>query len=1013
MKNKTFRFLLLSLLAVLLLCCSCTNRQEEDYGIFEQKDGTLLLQIPGDTDGSIEEIPVIRYSAADFNDYQIIRGETAAAGEVTAAQLVREAFRPAVQLSLSTDWVKRGESAPTGTKEILVGVTNRPETLSSYGTMRRDDYSICYENDRIVICGGSPAASVRAAEVFSRYFIDADTASFVLPASGEYRYNAQYLCDTYLLNGVSIRDYTVSGNRETNSAVSFLKTYIADMTGYTALGDGSGTCEIRLLTGETEGICSVSVTGNRITVTSKQENSMLAVRYFLSQLEKDGGINMNERSRNYRTEVGNSTLTNDMLLAAEPSVIYLSPDGSDETGNGSIEAPLASLKAAKEQMGKLTRTSVGNVVLCLRGGDYVMTEGVTFDGGDSGRDGAPFTICAYEGEQVRLIGGIWVDPALVRTAENQEIISRVIDKRAAEKLYQIDLSSLVEKIPDYYCFGHEESDAKLPMEIYVNGKALDRSRYPNNIPGEGYLRTTAKVKDNIDGSKTIVLDTDAAKRMKLWSENAADDLYLFGFLAWDWTNEVYDAKLLDRANAAVTLLGGTNSYFSSITGDKRYYFFNLPEEIDVPGESYIDRKARIVYYYPHQDSANADIYVSTLTEPMLTFSDTEHVIIENIAFSYTRGNAVTAKNVSDFTMKNCEITHTSSNAATFTGKKITVTGCQVYDTASGGFFFRGGSRAELVPSETRIENCVIHAVNRDQKTYQPGIEASAMGMVIANNQLYDCVHQMIAVHSNDIVIEYNEIFDCVKEAADMGAIYFGRDPSLMGTVIRYNYFHDIGNRYGGIGQQSIFIDDGNNGAVIFGNIFLRGTYDTGAVKTHGAQFSEMKNNIFIEMPAAYQNADWRGLAPDGIAQLRWIQWIYDRGESDQHNIVAKISENKFDSDLWREHYAGTIWAQVYDYIDSEHIKERCELSKAEFDTWALEHAPRNTNILSGNVFIDIDKLYTGGSCVCDENLVLETGKGLFRSFGQDFTLTEEGLAVIRASIPTFEEIPFDRIGPLK
>ena len=69
----------------------------------------------------------------------------------------------------------------------------------------------------------------------------------------------------------------------------------------------------------------------------------------------------------------------------------------------------------------------------------------------------------------------------------------------------------------------------------------------------------------------------------------------------------------------------------------------------------------------------------------------------------------------------------------------------------------------------------------------------------------------------------------MTNSSDMGAIYFGRDPSLMGgTVIRYNYFHQIGNKYGnvgnkhgGIGQQSIFIDDGNTAAEIYGNVFWR------------------------------------------------------------------------------------------------------------------------------------------------------------------------------------------------
>ena len=46
---------------------------------------------------------------------------------------------------------------------------------------------------------------------------------------------------------------------------------------------------------------------------------------------------------------------------------------------------------------------------------------------------------------------------------------------------------------------------------------------------------------------------------------------------------------------------------------------------------------------------------------------------------------------------------------------------------------------------------------------------------------------------NDQVIEYNHVRHVAVETADMGAIYCGgRDwLSPRGSVIRYNYFHDI------------------------------------------------------------------------------------------------------------------------------------------------------------------------------------------------------------------------------
>lgn len=393
---------------------------------------------------------------------------------------------------------------------------------------------------------------------------------------------------------------------------------------------------------------------------------------------------------------------------------------------------------------------------------------------------------------------------------------------------------------------------------------------------------------------------------------------------------------------------------------------------------------------------------------MFSFDGAKHIVLDGLTFAYTRGKAVNVNGADNFTMKNRTISHTSDNAASFTGSRITVSGCHIYDTARGGVFVTGGDRTNLISGESIVENCEIHSVNRAEATYNPGISASSFGMIVRNNKLYDSIHEMIAVYSNDIVIEYNEIFDCVLESADMGAIYFGRNPTLMGTVIRYNYFHDIGNPYSHAGQQSIFMDDGNNGAAIYGNIFWRGTYDSAAVKSHGAQFSDIRNNIFIDMPSSYYNQDWGGGTDGG--QRRWFLWLYDMYSENDHGILNKMTEVNFDSDLWHEHYDGTIWAQLYDYIDKERMAEYAHITdRNEFLALGEKYAPRKSNALIGNVMVNMEKLYTGGVCEEVQNYTTDS-TDIFVDFGEDFTLTDEALAKIREVYPEFENIPFDKIG---
>ena len=63
---------------------------------------------------------------------------------------------------MESDWVKPGEQIPEGTKEILIGSTNRPES----GIIEAEEYRVEYMNGRIVIQGGDENSLTQAAVWF-------------------------------------------------------------------------------------------------------------------------------------------------------------------------------------------------------------------------------------------------------------------------------------------------------------------------------------------------------------------------------------------------------------------------------------------------------------------------------------------------------------------------------------------------------------------------------------------------------------------------------------------------------------------------------------------------------------------------------------------------------------------------------------------------------------------------------------------------------------------------------
>lgn len=701
--------------------------------------------------------------------------------------------------------------------------------------------------------------------------------------------------------------------------------------------------------------------------------------------------------------------------SAEAKLIYVAPNGDDTRSEGAYQAPLATLGAAL-RMAKDILAAGGAAEIVLRGGDYFISETIALDESFSGAEGAPFVIRAFEGERVRLIGGVKVDGSRVSPVTDESILSRVIDKTAAAKLMALDLSGVAGDMPLVYA-RHFAGTSEAEPRVFIGDNNLQYARWPNDDVGSAYLYT-GEVSAAEDG--LIQFDyVDATDRAnKYWSSESVNNMRVLGYLSYEWVNNLLSVSAYDFETKTLKTYGGLS--YPPTPGSHRFFFYNLLEEIDRPWECFDDRENKIIYFYPG-DEIGADIYVSTLTGPIITLNKTSHIAIEGICFAYTRGNALTANDVSDLKLLNCTVAHTSSNAFTLTGNRITVDGCHIYDTMSGGISITGGDKRTLASAQSVIQNCEIHDINQNGRTHRYGIMADSLGLLIKNNLMYNCVHGMILINTNDVVLEYNEFHHCVTESADMGAVYFGRDPSMLGIVIRYNYFHDIGNPYdsGVNGQQSIFIDDASMGAHIYGNVFYRGTVDSAAIKTNGAQFSRIENNIFADMPTAMHHMEHSN--ENNAQATSWWLFLYDKSSRGDHDVWDRLVNADFESDIWRDHYQGTQWSVLWDYADTQMYDLLCS---PEYDgnTEAMEalaraHAPSKTNVLRNNLAYQIVKgskyngaIYQGGAVDYANNIRLDS-EAIFAAYGTDFSLTDEALANIRAKIPSFENIPMDKIGP--
>lgn len=174
--------------------------------------------------GDSNNVKLVEFS--DWQSYTVVRSDTAGKSEINAVTTFTKAVEAStgVKPKLTTDWVQRGEEAPTGTKEILIGNTNRPESESE---LKYNDFVIKFENDRLVINGGSSDAIQAGVDWFVENCLDGG----VYIPDGGYTYVGEYPLAEVKLGGILLSEFNVDGDTAFTEQASELQAMILNKTG--------------------------------------------------------------------------------------------------------------------------------------------------------------------------------------------------------------------------------------------------------------------------------------------------------------------------------------------------------------------------------------------------------------------------------------------------------------------------------------------------------------------------------------------------------------------------------------------------------------------------------------------------------------------------------------------------------------------------------------------------------------------------------------------------------------
>ena len=416
---------------------------------------------------------------------------------------------------------------------------------------------------------------------------------------------------------------------------------------------------------------------------------------------------------------------------------------------------------------------------------------------------------AAEPGACRISGGVEIPPDAWKPVADPAVFARIAEP-ARPHVRQVDLRALY--VTD---FGTVTSS----VELFAGG----RPQPPAGWPDEGFAEV-GEVPDGKAGVFTVKGD-----RWKRWT--TAPDAWFFGYFFWNWMYERLPVASMD-AGSGVVRLGQRPAYAADggIKPGARIRVCNLIEELDRPGEWWLDRASGVLYWWPEGEGAGASL--SLLAQPLVMLNDCRSVTFDGLVFELGRSCAVRIRDGAGNTIENCLVRSFGGNGIeigtdseygntvkhTHGGVRNRVAGCEITETGECGIVLSGGDRLTLSRGDNEAVGNHIYRIARTQRTYCPAIALSGVGCRAIGNHIHDLPHSAILFWGNDFDISENLIHHVCLESADAGAIYTGRDWTMRGTLIQKNLLHDIGGTAGLDDDTSaIYIDDFASGITVRGN----------------------------------------------------------------------------------------------------------------------------------------------------------------------------------------------------
>ena len=254
------------------------------------------------------------------------------------------------------------------------------------------------------------------------------------------------------------------------------------------------------------------------------------------------------------------------LSAAE---FHVAPTGND-ANPGTEAKPFATLERARDEIRK--SKPAGGATVSVRGGLYSLPHGILFEKQDSGTEEAPILYRAFQDERPVLIGGRQIS----RFAPHQD---RILMAEVGSQGFQ----------------------GVRFRQLFFDGKRQIPARYPNFDTADPWMGGWAYVDGKPKPAIWAVDGPEDSKRTfafkpfdaRTWAH--PEDGWVLISPKHEWDYGIRPIASVDALARTITLAADCNY---TIRPTDPYVVMGLFEELDAPGEWYLDPRTGRLYFWP-------------------------------------------------------------------------------------------------------------------------------------------------------------------------------------------------------------------------------------------------------------------------------------------------------------------------------------------------------------------------------------------------------------------------------